>query len=249
MNLQFKNMSKLPKAPLLEVIYELRWDIKNEQDLAKFQYLHGDLYAAQKLSYPIRELLTPADMPMGLMINNPVYRFKSKEGYPLFQLGPGVLSLNTTDATYFWEDYYESCQSLTTSFLDVYQSSNDQKFRPNLIYLDFYKFDFLNNDVIHFINDNLDIALGQNFYKSKNNPSNITLAFNYVTELGKLDILLNTGLNGNNETGLVIRTQLNGPVLASNTEDIMDWLDKAHTFCSDLFKEMTKGKLYETFKQ
>lgn len=242
-------MSKLPKAPLLEVIYELRWDIKNEQDLVKFQYVHGDLYAAQKLNYPLRELLTPADMPMALMINNPVYRFKSKENYPLFQLGPGVLSLNTTDATYFWEDYYKSCRSLTASFFDVYQLSNDEKFRPNLIYLDFYKFDFLNNDVITFINDNLNIVLGQNFYKTTNNPSTITLAFNYVIELGKLDILLNTGLNGSNETGLVVRTQLNGPLVTPGTDDIMSWLDKAHTFCSNLFKEMTKGKLYETFKQ
>ncbi|MGI8634171.1 MAG: TIGR04255 family protein [Segetibacter sp.] len=241
-------MSKLPKAPLLEVIYELRWDIKNEQDLVKFQYLHGDLYAAQKINYPSRELLTPADMPMALMINNPVYRFKSKEGYPLFQLGPGILSLNTTDATYFWKDYYVSCKSLTSSFLDVYQLTNEEKFRPNLIYLDFYKFDFLNDDVITFINDNLNIVLSQHFFKTTNNPSTINLAFNYITELGKLDILLNSGLNGSNETGLIIRTQLNGPVVKKNTDEIMSWLDKAHTFCSGLFKEMTKGKLYETFK-
>lgn len=241
-------MSKLPKAPLLEVIYELRWDIKNEQDLVKFQYLHGDLYSAQKTNYPSRELLTPTDMPMALMINNPVYRFKSNESYPLFQLGPGVLSLNTTDATYFWEDYYEGCRNLTASFFDVYQLTNDEKFRPNLIYLDFYKFDFINNDVITFINDNLNIVLSQNFYKTIKNPSTISLAFNYTTDLGKLDILLNAGLNGSNETGLVIRTQLNGPAVAPSTDEIMSWLDKAHTFCSNLFKEMTKGDLYETFK-
>lgn len=242
-------MSKLPKAPLLEVIYELRWDIKNEQDLVKFQYLHGDLYAAQKLNYPSRELLTPADMPMALTINNPVYRFKSKENYPLFQLGPGLLSLNTTDATYFWEDYYESCRSLTASFFDVYQLSNEERFRPNLIYLDFYKFDFLNNNVIAFINDNLNIALSQNFYKTTNNPSTINLAFNYITKLGQIDILLNTGLNASNETGLVIRTQLNGSVVRPSTDEIMLWLNEAHTFCSNLFKKMTKGELYETFKQ
>ena len=242
-------MSKLPKAPLLEVIYELRWDIKSEEDLVKFQYLHGDIYAAQKLNYPSRELLTPANLPMALMINNPVYRFKSNDGYPLFQLGPGILSLNTTDSTYFWDDYYENCKSLTASFFNVYQLSNDEKFRPNLIYLDFYKFDYLNNDVITFINENLNILLNQNFYKSTNNSATINLGFNYITELGKLDISLNTGLNGNNETGLVIRTQLNGPVVAPNTDEIMSWIDKAHTFCSNLFKEMTKGQLYETFKQ
>ncbi len=80
-------MSKLPNAPLIEVIYELRWDVKDEQDLGKFQYLHGDLYAAKKIEYPLREILISVDVPVGLLINNPVYRFRSKENYPLFQLG------------------------------------------------------------------------------------------------------------------------------------------------------------------
>ena len=41
-------MSKLPKAPLVEVVFELKWDIKIKSDLDDFQYLYGDLYANLK---------------------------------------------------------------------------------------------------------------------------------------------------------------------------------------------------------
>ena len=44
-------MSKLLKAPLLEVIFEINWDITNKNDIIEFQYLHGDMYSNLKNSY------------------------------------------------------------------------------------------------------------------------------------------------------------------------------------------------------
>ena len=44
-------MSKLPKAPLLEIIFEINWDITNKNDIVKFQYLHGDLFSNLKDKY------------------------------------------------------------------------------------------------------------------------------------------------------------------------------------------------------
>jgi len=88
-------MSKLPKAPLLEVIFELRWQIKQKSDLTKYQYLIGDLYSAIKKTYPVRESLAPPEVPTDILINNPVHRFrKDKNQYPLVQIGPGLLTLN-----------------------------------------------------------------------------------------------------------------------------------------------------------
>ncbi len=41
-------MSKLPNAPLVEVIFELRWKVDKNDELVKCQYLHGDLFAKVK---------------------------------------------------------------------------------------------------------------------------------------------------------------------------------------------------------
>lgn len=37
-------MSKLPNAPLIEVVIELRWQITQKNELTGIQYLYGDLY-------------------------------------------------------------------------------------------------------------------------------------------------------------------------------------------------------------
>jgi len=73
-------MSKLPNAPLLEVIFELRWKITNKNDLAKYQYLHGDLYSILKNSYHFRESLAPVEIPVEVLINKPIHRFRKEKG-------------------------------------------------------------------------------------------------------------------------------------------------------------------------
>ena len=72
-------MSKLPNAPLLEVIFEIKWDITNKSDIAKFQYLHGDLYSNLKDKYFYRESLLPSEVPFEMVKGMPVYRFRKEE--------------------------------------------------------------------------------------------------------------------------------------------------------------------------
>jgi len=241
-------MSKLPHAPLLEVIYELRWTLSDMKDLGDFQYLHGDLYNALKESYPFRQNLVPIEFPPQMLVNNPIFRFRRVEnGYPLFQLGPGVLSLNTTDLKYHWEEYFNWCKELTNSFIKIYPKTKELTFKPNLIYIDFYKFDFINDDIIKFLNKQLNINFGQTFYKSDLYPNSISGSFGYNTETGNLEISFNKGKDQSGNEGLVLKTQLNGDEVNLHTNAIYVWLDKAHEFCSNLFKDMTKGELYNSF--
>ena len=132
-------MSRLPNAPLLEVIFELRWQIKEKEELNKYQFLIGDLYSSIKENYPSRESLVPPQVPTDILINNPFHRFrKGKNEYPLVQIGPGVLTLNTTDDNYFWKDFYTWSESLVTNFFDVFILENEA-FKSNLLYLDFFE--------------------------------------------------------------------------------------------------------------
>lgn len=242
-------MSRLPNAPLLEVVFELRWDSTDPDILSKFQYLHGDLYAAIKKRYPFRENILPPTAPLPLLVNNPIYRFRSAEGaYPLVQLGPALLTLNTVDDKYFWDEYFGWCEELVSTFFEVYPHSKEDKFNCKLMYFDFFKFNFEKNNAIAFINDNLNIHLKQKFFDATSNPKTIQVGFNYETNFGQLDIFLNSGKNTKNEEGLILKTELAGSELMSDKEGIFNWLDKAHTFCSNLFKQMTHGSLYESFK-
>ena len=243
-------MSKLPNAPLLEVIYELRWILSNPKDLSDFQYLHGDLYNAQKKFYPVRQNLVPIELPSQMFVNNPIFRFRTEvNGYPLFQLGPGVLTLNTVDSKYHWEEYFQWCKELTNAFIQVYPKAKEFKFKPNLIYIDFYKFDFSNDDIIEFINKKLNINFGQRFFKSDLNPNTVSGSFGYKTDDGSLNLSFNKGKDQAGNEGLVLKTQLDGDETSLNTNTLYMWLEKAHEFCSNLFKDMTKGELYDSFLQ
>lgn len=89
-------MSKLPKAPLVEVVFELRWEIAEKADLMQVEYLYGDIYAELKDKYPHRERILPIEIPVDLTVNKPVFRYRAnKNSYPLIQLGPGLITLNT----------------------------------------------------------------------------------------------------------------------------------------------------------
>lgn len=241
-------MSKLPKAPLLEVIFELRWQIKQKSDLTKYQYLIGDLYSAIKQTYPERESLAPPEVPVDFLINSPVHRFrKDKNQYPLVQIGPGVLTLNTIDENYHWNDFYSWAEALNNVFFSVFQLENET-FRSNLLYLDFFKFDFINNNVNEFINKSFNIIINQGFIEETGNPFHLDIGFFYNTELGNLSVTLKKGQNGKKEDGIVMQTSLNGKDSMTSSVNVLSWLNQAHEFSSKIFKEITKGELYNSFK-
>lgn len=241
-------MSRLPNAPLIEVIFELRWKISNQKDLEKYQFLTGDIYSLIKKEFPTRKLLVPADIPLELVLNKPTYRFsKTDSKYPLIQFGPGVLSLHTDDENYFWEDYLSDSSKLTEGFLDISNFSKEVKLSPNLIYIDFIKLNFDTTNVLSFISENLNIFIKQDFLITEGNLKSFNFAFSNEVDLGMLEISFNTGKDSFGNTGLVIQTKLNGLDHNNSAQDILKWLDNAHTFTSKLFKEMTKGKLYESF--
>jgi uncharacterized protein (TIGR04255 family) len=242
-------MSKLPNAPLLEVVFELRWKITNKTDLGRCQYLHGDMYSKLVGKYPIREPLTPIEFPAELFLNNPAHRFRTKKGgYPLFQVGPGIITLNTVDETYLWPEYFNLIKELINTFFEVYSRVELEKFTPILRYIDFFKIDSGEINLIEFIKNSLNTNIEQRFYVASHSPSIITFNLSYPTELGQFTFNLNNGSNQRSEKGLVLQTGVNGMEFEPNSEKILNWIRDSHEFCSEIFKKMTAGALYESFK-
>ncbi len=226
----------------------MRWKISNKEDLEKYQYLHGDLYSELRDVYSYRESLSTPEIPIDVLINHPMYRFRKAEGgYPLYQVGPGIITLNTTDEKYYWEQYYKWAEKLISSFLKVYSFKKEDVIQPNLIYIDFFKLDFEVDDAYEFLNRNLNIAFKQNFYTSEEGPNNVNLGFYYQTGHGDLAVTFKKGKNSNQEDGIVMQTIIFGHKLSPEMNPILAWLEKTHEFSSNLFKDITKGELYESF--
>ncbi|WP_445386421.1 TIGR04255 family protein [Robiginitalea sp. IMCC44478] len=241
-------MSKLPKAPLIEVIFELRWQIKEKSDLTKYQYLIGDLYSKISDRFPYRESLVPPEIPSDILINKPAHRFRAGQNkYPLVQIGPGLITLNTIDDNYYWEEFYDWSNKLLSDFMEVF-SFDSETFTPSLIYLDFFRFDFNSDNVNDYLNNQFNLTIDQSFLKDTGNPYNLNIGYYYNTELGKLDVLFKRGQNSKKEEGVLVTNGLKSNTSMSEKSEILDWLNKAHAFSSQLFKDITAGELYDSFK-
>lgn len=239
-------MSKLPKAPLLEVIFEIKWDITNNNDIVKFQYLHGDLYSILKNDYPKRENLVPAEVPIDIMKNNVMYRFKKDTGYPLVQIGPGILTLNTIDNLYFWDNYRDEIIKVTNSLSEVFPEINQTNLFLTLTYLDFFEIDIETENVIEFINSNLNLNINQTFIENENTKE-INLTFSYKIGDNTLILDLRNG-NVNNKKGIILQTKLIGNKKKYTNTEQLEWLNNAHETCSDIFKKITTENFYNSFK-
>jgi len=242
-------MSRLPNAPLVEVLIELRWKIKSKEDLTKVQFLYGDIYAELKNKYPHRETIIPVEIPIELTINQPAYRFRvEKDKYPLYQVGPGVFTVNTIHEIYDWETFYAQCDELIEKFLGVYSFKKDELINPTIQYLDFFPINFNQENVIDFVNKRFKVKLEQSFIQNPGLPTDINLAFSFNSKPGNLLVFFQKGRNSKGQEGILLQTKVTGNGILGEKDLILEWLDNAHNMCSESFKKLTAGELYESFK-
>jgi len=240
-------MSKLKNAPLIEVIFELRWGISNSDDLAKAQYIYGDLYNELKEFYPYREAIVPAEVPIEMLINKPIHRFrKAKNDYPLCQVGPGIITHNTIDKHYFWNKFYENTTKLIEAFSNVFHLN--EKITTSLLYIDLIPFDFTSKDVYKFINDHFNIEFKQSFFEEISQPFDLNFGFYYKTKFGNLELTFRRGRKNENEEGILLQTRLNSNNMNTDKTEILNWLENAHYTCSNTFKKLISTNLYNSFK-
>lgn len=231
-------MSSLPRSPLLEVIFEVRW-----VDDAS-QFWNGDIFPLLKEKYPTRELVNPGLQIPGI----PSAKFKSLNNYPLVQVGNGLLTLNTIDDHYQWADFQDRAIFLLTNLDSLSPISQKKEFSLFLNYLDIIEFDFKNQDIVEFFSDFLHLKLNVDFRKSSN-PKQINIALTFDEgSLGTFNINFNRGRNLRGAEGIMIHTALIGSMTDPTIPKIKGWMENAHQLTSKTFKDLTAGKLYESFK-
>ena len=243
-------MSKLPNAPLLEVIFEINWDLISKNDIADFQYLHGDLYSNLKSKYSLRENLLPPEIPLEILKGKPVFRYREKQGsYPLVQIGPGIISLNTNDEKYFWNQFREESNNILKLLNEIYPKYSELNLMPALTYLDFFEYDKNKVTPLEFINSNFQLSLNDTFMDIKNSKINdVNFTLNYDVNELVVSLNLRNGKINNDKDGLVLQTKVYGKKGKYNTGKLQEWLDNAHDLSSKMFKSLTNGNLYESFK-
>lgn len=118
----------LTKSPILEAIFEMRWDlapVPNTQARRDPAYplLYGRLYDRFKKDYGIVEDLPSVQAHPDATPYVVRHRMrKAADKWPLVQVGPGVLTINE-GREYSWEKFREEIIRIFEAFTDFYPAS------------------------------------------------------------------------------------------------------------------------------
>lgn len=111
---------KLSNKPLAEAIFELRWKLDTNNADPGFSLLLGRYFDRLGEVFPEVENLPAMVFPEGMTPYTPRHRLrKSKNGWPLTQLGPGILSVNEAEG-YTWDRYRPMLKIAVQAFLGSY---------------------------------------------------------------------------------------------------------------------------------
>jgi len=253
----------LTHKPLVEAIFELRWGLQLSSRGLKVDpnssILVGALYEKIKDIYPYYEKLPSADIPTELSQYIPQHRFRCSEGgWPLIQLGPGIITINATKE-YIWEEFKKRIAQSILALYSVYPEGNKLLIPTslNLRYIDSLPFDFENNNILAYLKKylKLDIGLYNKLFedtKIKNAPKgiDIRLGFESVQPDGMMLLRLYRGVSNDKDSLIWETTVVSSPKLElpNIPGDIYDWLEKAHDLTDKWFFNLVEGDLLEQFK-
>jgi len=241
-------MSKLPNAPLQEVSAQLKWHLK-EEDFENYGFLAGDYYTYVKKTFEKRTSLIPDGIPFQFVVNNPTHKFNKEDGkFPFIVIGPGIVAINADDENYYWEKFITEIEyALKPVFELVPELSDFHHIHLSLEYIDFFEFDFEKDNILDFLRDSMHTHINKDFI-GKTKTDSIDLNFSYKDdELGHVKFSYSKGKIKGKSEGLIFRTSALSGIHPSDMIKSIKWFNEAHGRCSFLFKEMTKGKLYESF--
>ena len=238
---------------------EVKWQLATESGGApvdpNYRLFFGRFYDRVKNEYPAYEALPAATIPDVMAAYVAQYRFRLKEnGWPLIQIGPGMLTLNDTDS-YDWPDFEKRAH---WALERLFESHPGRLQIQSLLlrYIDAVEVDFFKEDVTGFLRDKLKITLTypESLFQSgqvEHAPSALVLqsAFHSQTPKGTVQLKFARGKVKQKES-LVWETSTSssGKDLPPLPDEFSAWLSAAHAITDDWFFKLIDGELLRRFE-
>jgi uncharacterized protein (TIGR04255 family) len=249
------------KPPLIEVICEIRWGLQPLSAIPGSSYdPHFPAFAEDfasligKSHYTFVERLPPVDLPIELRAGNPVLRFRRQQNeWPLFQIGPGLLTVNVVPPYGGWHNFRSTLQLGISRLYESYPLSKRYlKFtRVDLRYLNGFDGEF--GYVKHgaFLADDLTIRVSLNeqlVMKYAREPDDVITTAQFVMNLKTMKqstgiIKVGPGLKDGKKAAVLELTIRRGDGKAhlnmTREKDLAGWFDSAHEVIREWFQLTT----------
>lgn len=250
----------LANAPLVEAIFEIRWQQPELQagmlQDANYSLLIGRLYDRLNKYYPIHQQLPTALIPAEIAGGVIQHRFRTgEEQWPLIQLGPGILTVNDLKQSYHWHNFSSQIIQSADALFTAYPQPN--KLIINhlaLRYINALDFDFAADDTLRFLQKNLKINITfpsflQEMPITKLVRLDNTFSFQCSQPNAKINIRFTQGRKDDQEALIwemvVVSTDQDIPTLP---QDLEHWLNDAHSIIETWFFNLIEGELQKRFE-
>ncbi len=243
------NRPELKQIPLIEAIFEVRWALAQLAPEMRvdphYRLLLGRFYDRVQKEYPAHEALPSAILPDDMVPQSPQHRFRrTPEGWPLIQMGPGLLTVNET-AAYRWEDFRARCLTALATLWEAHPKPDDLHLEAlTLRYINAVDFDHTTKPVFGFLRDRMGVGAGlpDSFFASGSVSSRAEAyssrsTFRCTKPPGVVAIQFDTGVR-NTQPILRWETMVVSPCedrLKSPPDAPQTWIDQAHQVIDDCF--------------
>lgn len=262
---------KLPNAPLVEVVFELRWALRGGRDLPLplrtdpgFELLaecFTETAAGQGFS--VRKDMDSDGI--GILGHSVKYRYLRSEDkpFPLWQIGPGIFACNQA-TEYDWKEFRDLISGGVRALFSSYPKSKTITIQPiylELRYIDVFNMDLLGHyDLIRFLSKNTNFSLDlSDFMKSERFEGETSGSLRIVRSLRddkdtQFQLEVGTG-QSNKKRSLVASSKVMkrgnpidlGDNIRTRTKNITQWLDNAHKITSPFFEDFVSSDLMDKF--
>ncbi len=248
--------------PLIEVIFELRWELENDPQNGKmrdpsYPMMYGRLYERLKKDFPVIEDLPSVQAHPESTPFVPRHRLrKEKNGYPLMQIGPGIITVNDTKG-YSWANFKALALRLIESVTDLYptESLPLNFIKGEIRYVNGIRLDIARENPLEFLAEKLHmkVELDSDFFEQ--NPLNerpnavgLNLAYALEKPMGNLAISVNLG-QFDSKPAFIQQTLIQsfGELVPPDGASFILWFEEAHTVAETCFQIFCKGALMERF--
>lgn len=251
----------LANKPLVEAIFELRWELKPSQfggnRYPNYQLLVGRFFDRVQNDYPFYEQMTPISIPEEMIGGVIQYRFrKSENQYPIIQLGSGVLTVNSTD-DYSWSNFEPTILDIINIFYESYPKKDELIISSfTLRYVDVIDVDFDKISIYDFLQTKLktNLSFDSSLFEKTNleiEPLDLKLNFTFKCVKPKGLMSFNLFKGQRNQKDAIIwdyAITSTKPNLPAFPKEASQWLEDAHTVSSNWFFSLIDGELLESFR-
>ena len=250
------NIRPLSNKPLIEAIFELRWQLPSDRADTNYPLFVGRLYDRVESEYLVHKPLPTSMIPQEVAKYVVQHQFRvGNDRWPLIQVGPGVVTLNDTEG-YTWQDFGQRAKSLVSAIFQAYPKPDELRIASLLLrYLDAFEFTYANEDMLKYLSDKLKVAVSfplQLFegVRVVKQPKGLNLlaAFPLEKPKGTITIKFGSGTHADRPS-LIMETAVRSeaPDLPRMPDGFEEWIEAAHKLTDDWFFKFIEGELERRF--